>query len=143
MEKIETPYEPNEQFTFAISTTSKDVTTDTSASNMGVYQTKRPKARSSGFKRLSTNIKERCQFATLICLKRSRHRPFHREHHRNVAASPPHRPKSERPNERNKKLYSDYSNPKMKCNDKREKRPLYENYEIRSVKSRRIVNYAS
>ena len=32
---------------------------------------------------------------------------------------------------------------KMKCNDKREKRPLYENYEIRSVKSRRIVNYAS
>ena len=58
-------------------------------------------------------------------------------------ASPPRRPKSERPNERNKKLYSDYSNPKMKCNDKREKRPLYENYEIRSVKSRRIATYAS
>jgi hypothetical protein len=108
-----------------------------------VYRTKRPKARSSGFKRPSTNIKERFQFATPICLKRNRHRPFHREHHRNVAASNPHRSKSERPNERNRKLYSDYINPKMKCDDKRQKRLPYEGYEIKSVKSRRIVTYAS
>jgi hypothetical protein len=53
------------------------------------------------------------------------------------------RPRSERPNERNKKLYSDYSKPKTKYDDKWQKRLPYENYERRNVKSRWIVTYAS